>query len=126
MVVPVRAFSVRSMLAGAAGGGSRPLLRRRVAGVASATLVASLLQAVPVAVVAHAATVKAPREDVVSRPDAAAAAMAAKTLGHKVEISGLGSESSTVWANPDGSRTLAATAGVSRWQDSGAHQADGQ
>ncbi|NUT95220.1 MAG: DNRLRE domain-containing protein, partial [Saccharothrix sp.] len=57
------------------------------------------------------------------RPDAGAARSTAGWCGKRVEITGLASETTRVWANPDGTLTADVTAGPSRvrrgqrWQD---------
>lgn len=89
--------------------------------MASSTLALSCLQAAP-AFAASQPLVKAKpptaAPDATSRPDAASALSAARRLGHQIEVSSMGTDKSTTWVNPDGSRTLKATAGVTRWQDS--------
>ncbi|WP_432838080.1 LamG-like jellyroll fold domain-containing protein [Dactylosporangium sp. CA-092794] len=76
-----------------------------------AVVAASLLVALPAAGPAYAAPAKAPVKAPAKpacppdRPDEVSAAVAAKLCGGRVEVTGLRSETTQVWANADGTMT---------------------
>jgi RHS repeat-associated protein len=90
--------------------GSGSAWTRRIATVTSLALVLSLAE-IPVqqgrALAAPPAPPAAPAKPVcpADRPDQTSAAVAAKLCGGRVEVSGLLSETTQVWANPDGTLT---------------------
>ena len=55
---------------------------------------------------------------ITSRPDAVSAALAARSVGHRVEIAGDETATSTTYANPDGTLTTEQAAGPVRVQNS--------
>lgn len=77
-----------------------------VAAVVSMALLAGALQG-PSAVAAPAAEAT-PAPKAVSKPDVISAALTARSQGAKVEVESLRSETSTTWANPDGTMTTEA------------------
>ena len=92
-------------------------MSRRVAAVVALTLALTLLDLAAISPrhdAARAATTKpAP---VTERPDQVSALLAARLQGSRVEISGDRTETSTTWANPDGTLTMEATTNPSRVQ----------
>jgi len=80
-------------------------LPRLVAVVVSFALLATALQVREPAVAAPAADPKPSAAKVTSRPDLMSAVLTARSHGSKVEVESLRTETSTTWANPDGTMT---------------------
>lgn len=107
-----------SVLSGSVWPRVRPSVR--VVGVLSAATVLAGGMAVPAAPAAAAqpaAVVPAPAAQVVaSRPDGLSAAVSARAQGSRVEIEAERTETSTTWANPDGTRTTEVHGGPIRFR----------
>ena len=101
---------------------ARRSLRRPVAQVAVACLVAGLAAALPGTVTpagAAPATVPPQAAAPAARPRSveAAAVQEARRAGHRVEVVARRSETGTLWANPDGTLTHRISAVAQRWRD---------
>ena len=98
-------------------GRGRRVWAGRVAGVLAAVLAVSSVQAVVSTTgtrpASKASAAPAP-EPVTERPDEASAVLAAAHEGHRVEVTGERTESSTVFANPDGTLTAEVASGPVR------------
>src|SRR4051812_19804089 len=99
----------------------RSSLSRRTAALVAITVSAStLVTAVPAGGLSRAsAASSASVSDVTSRPDAVSAMEAAKTEGHRVEVTDQDTESSTTYANPDGTFTTSTAQGPVRVRRAG-------
>jgi hypothetical protein len=96
-------------------------LPRIVATVMSFALIAATLEASQAAPAPAAdPPPAAQREKVVSRPDVVSAAVSARAQGSRVEVESLRDETSSTWANPDGTMTTEAHAAPIRFKDTGA------
>jgi RHS repeat-associated protein len=102
-----------------------PLSRVLTSALAAACLTAGLQASasaapVPAAPAAPAAAPAPPPAESYERPDTYSAQLAARLLGRRVEVTGLRSETETVWANPDGTFTSDVTSGPTRVRKNGA------
>ncbi|MEU8226186.1 RHS repeat-associated core domain-containing protein [Kribbella sp. NPDC048915] len=93
------------------------LFVRFVAVLVSFALLATGLEARERAVAAPAADPKPPVAKVESRPDLVSAVVSARAQGSKVEVLALRTETTTTWANPDGTMTTELNAGDIRFKD---------
>ena len=93
-----------------------------LAGIVTCVLIVSLLPLAPATTAARAAAAAAPSgaaaKPAVAPPSEEVAALRqARKSGHRVEVTGRRSETTTVWANPDGSLTRKMAAVPERWRD---------
>lgn len=96
---------------------SRPRARARrslLAAVVAALALSGHLPGTPTPASAAPAARPAPANCPELRPDAAAARSTARLCGKRIEVGAAASETTTVWANPDGTLTADITAGPSR------------
>ncbi|MEU8224077.1 RHS repeat-associated core domain-containing protein [Kribbella sp. NPDC048915] len=96
---------------------ARRQLVRLVAVVVSFALLVTGLEAQQLAAAAPAADPKPSAAKVASRPDLVSAVVTARSQGSKVEVESLRSETSTTWANPDGTMTTEAHAAPIRFRN---------
>nr|WP_184835144.1 DNRLRE domain-containing protein [Kribbella solani] len=96
---------------------ARVQLSRAVAIVVSFALLVTGLEAQEKAVAAPAADPKPQAAKVDSRPDLVSAVVSARSQGSRVEVESLRSETSSTWANPDGTMTTEAHAAPVRFKD---------
>ena len=89
---------------------------RIVAAVVAFALLVTGLEAQQAAAAAPAADPKPAPAKVASRPDLVSAVVTARSQGSKVEVESMRSETSTTWANPDGTMTTEAHAAPIRFK----------
>ncbi|MEU8221448.1 RHS repeat-associated core domain-containing protein [Kribbella sp. NPDC048915] len=92
---------------------------RFVAVIVSFALMVTGLEAQEPAAAAPAADPKPSTAKVDSRPDLVSAVVTARSQGSKVEVESLRSETSTTWANPDGTMTTEAHSAPIRFKSAG-------
>ncbi|MEU4607481.1 hypothetical protein AB0F43_31230 [Kribbella sp. NPDC023972] len=103
--------------------GSQQWFPRIVAVVVSAALLTTGLEVRQLAEAAQTAVPKPQVAKVASRPDLVSAVVTARSQGSKVEVESMRSQTSTTWANPDGTMTTEAHAAPIRFKTpSGAWQ----
>jgi len=86
-------------------------VRGWTAAAAAVSLTASLLAIVtPTASAATGPVAAAAAPDVTQRPDLPSAVMAARSAGHRVQVTDRDTESTTTWVNPDGTLTSESSA----------------